>query len=319
MALALYGDGGFYSGSGRAGRRGDFITSPEVGPLFGAVLARAIDDVWQRCGQPDDFTIVEVGAGPGTLARSIVAASPSCLEKGTYVAVEVSESQRALHPDTVVSTAHMPTTVLNGVIIANELFDNLPFDLWVYDDGWRQSHIIDTPQGFAEVLKSADVPSCLPSRAPHGSRAPAHTEAVHWLQSALHSLTHGALIAIDYCTPTTAEVASMPWREWLRTYAQHERGVHYLKNAGDQDITTQVCIDQLASVREPDAVRSQSQFLQLWGIDELVEEGRREWEKSAAAPTVAAIKMRSRITEAEALLDMSGLGNFTVLQWVNQV
>jgi hypothetical protein len=48
-----------------------------------------------------------------------------------------------------------------------------------------------------------------------------------------------------------------------------------------------------------------------------VEEGRREWEKSAAAPTVAAIKMRSRITEEKALLDMSGLGNFTVLQWNN--
>jgi len=109
----------------------------------------------------------------------------------------------------------------------------------------------------------------------------------------------------------------MPWREWLRTYAQHERGVHYLKNAGDQDITTQVCIDQLAAVREPDAVRSQSQFLQLWGIDELVEEGRREWEKAASSPTVAAIKMRSRVTEAEALLDMTGLGNFTVVQWSN--
>ena len=93
--------------------------------------------------------------------------------------------------------------------------------------------------------------------------------------------------------------------------------MHYLKNAGEQDITTQVCIDQLAAVREPDAVRSQSQFLQLWGIDELVDEGRRVWAESAAAPTVASIKMRSRITEAEALLDMSGLGNFTVLQWNN--
>ena len=317
MSLALYGDGGFYSSSGRAGRRGDFITSPEVGPLFGAVLARAVDDVWIRCGRPDNFSIVEVGAGPGTLARTIVAAAPECLEKGTYIAVEVSDTQRALHPDSVVSVSSMPTHITNGVIIANELFDNMPFDLWVYDEGWRQSHIIDTPQGFAEVLKTADVPPCLPSRVSHGSRAPVHTDAVNWLHAALSSLTHGALIAIDYCTPTTAEVASMPWREWLRTYAQHERGVHYLKNAGDQDITTQVCIDQLAAVREPDAVRSQSQFLQLWGIDELVEEGRREWEKAAASPTVAAIKMRSRVTEAEALLDMTGLGNFTVVQWVN--
>jgi hypothetical protein len=44
----------------------------------------------------------------------------------------------------------------------------------------------------------------------------------------------------------------------------------------------------------------------------LVEEGKRVWAEQASAPTLAAIKMRSRITEAEALLDETGLGNFTV-------
>ena len=116
MALALYGEGGFSSGSGRAGRRGDFITSPEVGPLFGTVLARAIDDVWKRCGEPEDFTIVEMGAGPGTLARSIVAARPLCLQKGEYIAVEISENQRLLHPDTVKSSAVMPENIKLSLI-----------------------------------------------------------------------------------------------------------------------------------------------------------------------------------------------------------
>ena len=317
MQHALYGDGGFYSGSGRAGRRGDFLTSPEVGPLFGHVLAHAIDSVWTKLGSPQNFTIVEVGAGPGTLARSILAAHPQCLEHGSYVAVEVSASQRESHPEGITSTDVMPAVIENGVIIANELFDNLPFELWVFDDGWRESHIIQQGDGFAEILRSGDVPTCLPSRVPHGSRAPVHTTAVTWLTDALARLQHGSLIAFDYCTPLTAEVASMPWREWLRTYAGHERGSHYLRDAGEQDITTQVCIDQLAAVREPDAARSQSQFLQLWGIDELVEEGRRVWAESAAAPTLAAMKMRSRISEAEALLDPAGLGDFTVLQWNN--
>lgn len=318
MQHALYGEGGFYSGSGRAGRRGDFLTSPEVGPLFGQVLAHAIDAVWTKLGSPNGFTVVEVGAGPGTLARSILAAKPQCLEHGEYTAVEVSASQRASHPDGITSTEVMPPVIENGVIIANELFDNLPFELWVFDDGWRQSHIIEQGEGFAEILRSATVPSCLPSRVPHGSRAPVHTAAVEWLEDVLARLQHGSLIAFDYCTPLTAEVASMPWREWLRTYAGHDRGVHYLRNAGEQDITTQVCIDQLAAVREPDAVRSQSQFLQLWGIDELVDEGRRVWEESAASPTLASMKMRSRISESEALLDPTGLGNFTVLQWDNR-
>jgi SAM-dependent MidA family methyltransferase len=283
--------------------------------LFGAVLARAIDDVWKQCGEPDNFTIVEVGAGPGTLARSILAAEPRCLQNGTYIAVEVSETQRQSHPDGVVSVSDMPDRVDNGVIIANELLDNLPFDVWVYDNGWRQAHVIDTPQGFSEVLRNAEVPSVLPSRVKHGSRAPIHTHAVTWLQKALQTLSRGSIMCIDYCTPTTAEVASMPWREWLRTYTQHQRGTHYLRDVGDQDITTQVCIDQLVRVREPDSVRSQSQFLQLWGMTEMVDEGKRVWEESASAPTLAAIKMRSRISESEALLDMSGLGSFTVLEW----
>ena len=57
MDLALYSEHGFYSTTGRAGRRGDFITSAEVGPLFGTVLALAIDDVWKRLGKPDNFQI----------------------------------------------------------------------------------------------------------------------------------------------------------------------------------------------------------------------------------------------------------------------
>lgn len=315
MAIALYGESGFYSTTGRAGRRGDFITSPEVGPLFGEVITRAIDDVWKRLGSPDDFTIVEVGAGPGTLARAILAAKPQCLATGRYIAVEVSETQRALHPEGVQSVDVMPEHIENGVVIANELLDNLPFDLWVYDDGWRRAHVISNGGEFAEILHQEPGPSVLPSRVPHGSRAPIHSAATQWLHQALNSLHHGTLFVIDYCTPLTAEVAAMPWREWLRTYVAHGRGAHYLRNAGEQDITTQVCIDQLAAIREPDAVRSQSQFLQLWGIDELVAEGKRIWEESASSPTLTAMKMRSRISESEALLDESGLGNFTVLEW----
>lgn len=315
MSYALYGKDGFYTTSGRAGRRGDFITSPEVGPLFGEVVSRAIDDVWMRLGSPKGFTIVEVGAGPGTFARSILAATPACLVDGDYVAVEVSEAQRASHPDGVRSVADMPDFVEYGVIIANELLDNLPFDLWVYDDGWREAHVISNGDEFAEILKPGPTPSVLPSRVPHGSRAPIHTGATKWLENSLATLNHGSLFVFDYCTPLTAEVAAMPWREWLRTYVAHGRGVHYLRNAGDQDITTQVCIDQLAAVREPDSLRSQSQFLQLWGIEELVSEGKRIWEESAGSPTLTAMKMRSRISESEALLDHTGLGNFTVIEW----
>ena len=77
MNIALYGADGFYTSGGHAGRRGDFITSPEVGPLFGAVLTRMIDAEWHRQGEPSLFTVVDAGAGPGTLCRGILSAEPA--------------------------------------------------------------------------------------------------------------------------------------------------------------------------------------------------------------------------------------------------
>jgi SAM-dependent MidA family methyltransferase len=312
MAEALYGPRGFYTAVGRAGRRGDFLTSPEVGPLFGTVISRWIDAEFRRLGEPDDFTVVEVGAGPGTLARSVLAAAPQWT--GRYVCVEVSEAQRATHPVGVQSTDVMPPSI-TGVVIANELLDNLPFRLAVFDGGWREAYVVEQADGtFAEVLRPApsDWSAMLPARAVHGSRAPVQEAARQWIEHACSSLRAGSVLCIDYCTPTTAEVAAMPWREWLRTYRGHERGSHYLRDVGEQDITTQVCLDQLP---EPYAVRDQAQFLMRWGIDDLVEEGRRIWEAAAARPDVAALRMRSRLREAEALCDRSGLGAFVVSEF----
>src|SRR5690348_8235326 len=59
---------GFFTRGSGAGRRRDFLTSPEVGPLFGAVLARALDTWWDELGCPDPFVFVDCGAGEGTLA-----------------------------------------------------------------------------------------------------------------------------------------------------------------------------------------------------------------------------------------------------------
>ena len=151
---------GFYASGGRAGRRGDFLTSPEVGPLFGAVVAWALDGWWRQLGSPEVFTVVEAGAGPGTLARSILSAHPTCAAALRYVLVERSVAQRAVHreilpleraeaafasepdpddePDPrvpppvgpiVVSLRDLPRIPGPCIVLANELLDNLPFGL----------------------------------------------------------------------------------------------------------------------------------------------------------------------------------------------
>ncbi|CAB4598214.1 unannotated protein [freshwater metagenome] len=319
MNMALYGAEGFYNSGGRAGRRGDFITSPEVGPLFGVVLARAIDAWWVEMGSPDDFRIFDVGAGPGTLARSVLAAEPRCLhgDRSRYVCVETSAVQRESHPEGVTSLVALPEGELRGVVFANELLDNLAFRLLAFDGHWRESWIAASGGALVEVLRPCDPPPfALPTRPVHAARVPWQQAAGEWTVDVLSRLV-GRLVVIDYAVRATAELAGRPWRDWLRTYSGQERGAHYLREVGGQDITTDVCIDQLISVcGEPDAVRSQDQFLRRWGIDELVEEGRRVWDAEASRPGLNAMRMRSRISESEALLDPEGLGGFTVLEWV---
>jgi len=138
---------GFYARGGGAGRRRDFLTSPEVGPLFGAIVARALDGWWDELGRPDPYPVVEAGAGPGTLARAVLAAGPRCSAALRLVLVEPADVHWATHPDpdthpkAVTSRADLPQPDELGagpvVVLANELLDNLPFGLVELTDiGW---------------------------------------------------------------------------------------------------------------------------------------------------------------------------------------
>ena len=367
--LALYHPAhGFYSGARGAGRQRDFLTSPEVGPLFGAVLARALDRWWHELGRPDPFLVVEAGAGTGALAAAVLAAGAGCAPSLRYVLVERSEALRRLQaarlplepaalvlgpmlvPDPDVgprptpgsgplatALAELPEGPFEGVVLANELLDNLPFRLLerTRDTGHGQERIErhqvdrqDATHGWAEVRVDADLHEVLvpaapeaaaeaehfASQAPAAGRVPLQHQAAAWLRSALGALRQGRVLALDYAD-ATPRLASRPWTDWVRTYRSHGRGRHPLEDLGEQDITCEVAVDQLAAVRAPVANRSQAEFLVDHGIEALAADARCRWNERAHLGDLTALRARSLVAEVAALTDPSGLGAFRAIEW----
>ena len=349
--LALYSPDGFYERGGGAGRAADFLTSPEVGPLFGSVMARALDRWWRDLGSPDPFVVVEAGAGPGTLAASVLAAGPECAPALRYVLVERSAALRrrqaervALEPAAQVlgpvggfdpdegphalagqgplatSLPALPAGVFAGVVLANELLDNLAFRLLERtgdaDRGWAEVRVGDD---LVEVLvpapsgDQATATGLAPEAAP-GARIPLQDEARRWLRGALRRVSPGRVAVVDYAD-VTPSMARRPWSDWVRTYRAHGRGGHPLADLGSQDITCEVAVDQMALVQAPVADRTQAEFLRDHGVDHLADEARQAWHERAAIGDLQALRSRSRVGEAAALVDQGGLGGFRVLEW----
>jgi len=332
---ALYGPDGFYMSGGHAGRRGDFLTAPEVGPLFGAVVARAIDLWWREAGEPATFVVHEWGAGPGTLARAVLAAAPAVLISGAlrWHLIEHSDTQREQHPThPQLSSSAEPPVGAADVVLANELLDNLPFDIWergdtTHDNRWHSLLVDrrdaegrfvlvrdDRPLDGAAVEALAQLPGI--SHLPEGTRIPWLGPAQRWLvdRCATGPDAHGRVVIIDYGA-ATSELAA---REggWLRTHVSHDGSSDWLRHPGSCDITTDVAFDQLAMAHAPHLDLRQDEWLRHHGIEMLVEEGKRVWEERAGVGDLAALRARSRVNESQALLDPTGMGAFRVLGWV---
>ena len=326
MRAALYDpDGGFFSGPVvRSEKAGDFLTSPEVSPMFGETLAGFVRAEAERIGV-DAPVVVDAGAGSGSLLRPLLDALGPV---GDVWAVEVSsaagEALAARVPEArVVGGLGEIPSGLRGVILANELLDNLPAALVVRSgDGWmeQQVGVADGDLTMVEAPARSAVAAWADSYGgpvPEGGWVEVQIEAYEWVGRAIGLLGAGALVAIDY--GDTAE-GLLPRREegTLRTYRAHHLGPDPLLEPGATDITMDVAFTAAVAAAEAagaDAgLHRQDDFLTGLGLGERLRVLRRhELELAREGKTMERLKVRSDLGDGRTLLHPRGLGDFRVL------
>lgn len=259
MAVALYHPhGGYYaSGHNRTGRRGDFLTSVSVGPVFGKLLAAQFVEMRKLLGDPADFTLVEQGANDGQLLADILAAWTGPAPR--VIVVEPLEQRRAAQRQTlgpwldrvqhVAREDDLPG--FTGLFFANELLDAFPVKLLVREAGrWFERRVGHAEGQFVFV------------DAPFTGEAPAVQEEIlrfsteicpslaPWMHTVAGRLTRGWILLVDYGHP--ADVRHHPSRAAgsLAAYRAHQRMDDPLADPGQQDLTAHVDFTAVARAAE---------------------------------------------------------------------
>jgi len=324
MSLALYDplEGFFGAGPLRSIQSGDFLTSPEVSPWFGRTLARYVDELFGRHDSPD--LLVEVGAGSGSLLRPLLAALEN--PPAGCIAIDASPAAREVLSESGWATGSDLSELndrFSGVIIANELVDNLPMRLAARaGQGWEERWVGVDGESLALTAAAArdDTVEWLDRYAgpvPDGGIVEVQLAAFRWLGTALGLLDRGAVVVIDYGA-TAEELAPRRAIGTLRTYRAHHLGPDPLLEPGATDITADVnftaLIDAARGCGADPVLHRQDDFLTQWGLrDELAALRRDELELARGEDAMERLRVRSEMKDAETLLHPRGLGDFRVL------
>lgn len=224
MELALYAPGlGYYSaGATKFGAAGDFITAPELGPLFGRCLGNATAPLFAALDAPD---WVELGGGSGSLAEALllhwdgIGALPRryrILEPSADLRQRQAERLRArLSPALFQRLEWLdgpPAQPWSGVLFANEVLDALPTTRFcIGEHGPEEEGVaLDAGGGFCLATRPADgmlidalgnIESRLDAPLPHGYRSEVLVQLPWWLRAVIGPMRRGLALFVDYGYP----------------------------------------------------------------------------------------------------------------------
>ncbi len=304
MQAALYHPrfGYYTTSSGAMGRGGDYVTSPEVHPVFGALVAKQLCQLWSVMSCPARFDVVEHGAGSGLLARDILTwattREPEFAAAMRYGVVEISAALRdaqrrtlgaaGLSRDSVEWLATPPSHV-TGCVFSNELIDAFPVHRVVRTGGeLREVYVaIDDAGRFADELRPLsdaaiaryfDDIALLPGE---GCYAEVNLDAPLWMGSVAMSLDRGYALTFDYGYEAPDLYA--PWRRdgTLLCFSRQSASSDPYQRIGKQDMTASVDFTTLRRAGETAGLGTigltdQSAFLVRLGIGDGVASAARE-------------------------------------------
>jgi SAM-dependent MidA family methyltransferase len=250
---------GYYS-KAEATRFADYYTSVDVHPIFGRLLARQFAEMWENLGRPEEFTLVEAGAGVGRLALHILDFCASKLSDFyralKYVAVERSASRREQiagrlkqHAEAGQATvsAEIPLHNSAGCLFSNELVDALPVHRVVLQGGAPREIFVGFKEGrFAEHI--AELSTCAITEyfaamgitLHEGHQAEVGLEACDWITEVGRRLERGYVLTIDYGHRATELFDDHHMRGTLLAYQDHLTTENYYASPGQQDLTAHV-------------------------------------------------------------------------------
>lgn len=344
MALALYQpDYGYYvRRAAQIGAQGDFFTSPHLGADFGEMLAEQFVQMWQILGQPQPFTLVEMGAGQGLLASDIVAylerCCPDCFAALNYIIVEkvstlIQAQKRQLRPwiDRGLSVEWRSLTEIQpnsitGCFYSNELVDALPVhQIRVHQGqlqevyvGWQNEsfvEIVDSPSSdrLSQYFQLVGIDLTQPSYE-DGYRSEVNLAAIDWMTQVGQCLHRGYILTIDYGYPAERYYSRVRSQGTLQCYYQHAHHNDPYIHVGLQDITAHVDFTALERQGEQSGlhtvgVTQQAMFLMALGLgDRIAGLSQRETQDPQAINTL--LRRRDAL---HTLINPMGLGNFGVL------
>lgn len=343
MNLVLYHPEHGYYNSDRPniGKGGDFITSPHWGNDFAEVLAEQFVEMWEILDRPQNFAIVEMGAGTGNFATNLLQylqrQYPDLFDILTYIIVEISpvlqtEQQQNLADFKAVKWCNWEEIANNSIVgcfFSNELVDAFPVHQFILEQGQiREIYVAgkNNRDGneFIEVIGEVSTPRITEyfdflgielsaSVYEDGYRSEVNLAALDWMSTVAQKLQRGYLLTIDYGHPTHRYYNPRRSEGTLQCYYRHRYHSNPYINVGRQDLTAHVdftALERQGELCGLTVIRftQQAWFLMALGVGDRL--------ASLSANDGEVLDVATFLHRREALhqlLDPMGLGGFGVL------